>query len=129
MHENVYLSTFTGGNSAGRPLPRYGRIWPRSHMRGTCITPERLIECRMGEIVNFRRARKKAARQLAEGMASANRLRHGRSKAERELETKRAASLSLAQPRARSGFPARRSGPSLQRVAPARRSGALVWWI
>src|SRR5207244_12851728 len=68
MHENVYLSTFIGGNSAGRPLPRYGRIWPRSHMRGTCITPERLIECRMGEIVNFRRARKKAARQLAEGM-------------------------------------------------------------
>jgi hypothetical protein len=91
MHENVYLSAFTGGNSAGRPLPRYGRIWPRSHMRGTCITPERLIECRMGEIVSFRRARKKAARQLAEGMASANRLRHGRSKAERELETKRAA--------------------------------------
>jgi hypothetical protein len=54
--------------------------------------PERLIECRMGEIVNFRRARnKKAARQLAERMASANRPRHGRSKAERELETKRAA--------------------------------------
>jgi hypothetical protein len=45
----------------------------------------------MGEIVNFRRARKKAARQLAEGMASANRLRHGRGKAEREFETKRAA--------------------------------------
>ena len=44
----------------------------------------------MGEIVNFRRARKKAARQLAERMASANRLRRGRSKAERELETKRA---------------------------------------
>ncbi len=53
--------------------------------------PERLIECRMGEVVNFRRARKKAARQLAERTASANRLRHGRSKAERELETKRTA--------------------------------------
>ena len=52
--------------------------------------PERLIECRMGEVVNFRRARKKAARQLAERTASANRLRHGRSKAERE-ETKRTA--------------------------------------
>ena len=51
--------------------------------------PERLIECRMGEVVNFRRARKKAARQLAERTASANRLRHGRSKAERELEAKR----------------------------------------
>jgi hypothetical protein len=45
----------------------------------------------MGEIVNFRRARKKAERQLVERTASANRLRHGRSKAERELETKRAA--------------------------------------
>jgi hypothetical protein len=52
--------------------------------------PERLIACGMGEIVNFRRARKKAERQLAERTASANRLRHGRSKAERELETKRA---------------------------------------
>lgn len=51
--------------------------------------PERLIECRMGEVVNFRRARKKAARQLAERTASANRLRHGRSKAERELEAER----------------------------------------
>src|SRR5215472_2527983 len=71
------------------PPPRYGRIWPRSHVRGTCITPERLIECRMGEIVNLRRARKKAERQLAERTASANRLRHGRSQAERELETKR----------------------------------------
>jgi len=44
----------------------------------------------MGEVVNFRRARKKAARQLAERMASTNRLRHGRSKVERE-ETKRTA--------------------------------------
>jgi len=43
----------------------------------------------MGDIVNFRRARKKAERQLAERTASANRLRHGRSQAERELETKR----------------------------------------
>ena len=43
----------------------------------------------MGDIVNFRRARKKAERQLAERAASANRLRHGRSKAERELETER----------------------------------------
>ena len=58
-------------------------------MRGTCITPERLIECGMGDVVNLRRARKKAERQLAERTASANRLRHGRSQAERELETKR----------------------------------------
>jgi Domain of unknown function (DUF4169) len=56
---------------------------------GTCITPDRLVECRMGDIVNLRRTRKKAERQLAERKASANRLLHGRSKAERELETKR----------------------------------------
>ena len=43
----------------------------------------------MGESVNLRRARKKAERQLAERPASANRLRHGRSRAERDLETKR----------------------------------------
>jgi Domain of unknown function (DUF4169) len=58
-------------------------------MRGTCITPERLIGCGMGDVVNLRRARKKAERQLAERTASANRLRHGRSQAERELEAKR----------------------------------------
>src|SRR5215472_4646788 len=81
---DVYLSAFSGANSAQRPPPRYGRIWPRSHSRGDLHHPERLIECRMGEIVNFRRARKKAERQLAERTASANRLRHGRSKAERE---------------------------------------------
>ena len=62
---------------------------PKPHARDL-HHPERLIECRMGEVVNFRRARKKAARQLAERMASANRLRHGRSKVERE-ETKRTA--------------------------------------
>ena len=43
----------------------------------------------MGDIVNLRRARKQAERQLAERKASANRLLHGRSKAERELETLR----------------------------------------
>ena len=43
----------------------------------------------MGDIVNLRRARKKAERQFAEQKASANRLLHGRSKAERELEAKR----------------------------------------
>ena len=43
----------------------------------------------MGDIVNLRRARKKAERQLAERKASANRLLHGRNKAERELEAKR----------------------------------------
>ena len=45
----------------------------------------------MVEIVNLRRERKRAARQQAERVASANRLLHGRSKAERELEVARAA--------------------------------------
>jgi hypothetical protein len=43
----------------------------------------------MGDIVNLRTARKRAGRQGAERTASANRLLHGRSKAERELEAKR----------------------------------------
>jgi len=47
----------------------------------------------MGDIVNLRMARKKAARQAAERTASANRLHHGRSKAERELETLRGAKV------------------------------------
>jgi Domain of unknown function (DUF4169) len=40
----------------------------------------------MGEIVNLRRARKGAERQAAERNAAANRLLHGRSKAERALD-------------------------------------------
>ena len=43
----------------------------------------------MGDIVNLRRARKRAERQLAEQKASANRLLHGRSKVERELDRHR----------------------------------------
>ena len=43
----------------------------------------------MGDIVNLRNARKRAERQCAERTASAHRLLHGRSKAERELEAKR----------------------------------------
>jgi hypothetical protein len=50
---------------------------------------ERLIGCGMGDIVNLRRARKRAERQLAERTASANRRRYGRSKAQRDLEAKR----------------------------------------
>jgi len=37
----------------------------------------------MGDIVNLRRARKQAKRQLDEKSAAANRVRYGRSKAER----------------------------------------------
>jgi hypothetical protein len=47
----------------------------------------------MGDLVNLRRARKQAERRLAEQKASANRLLHGRSKAERELATKRDAKV------------------------------------
>jgi hypothetical protein len=43
----------------------------------------------MGEIVNLRRARKESERRRAEREAAANRLMHGRSKAERELARKR----------------------------------------
>ncbi|MGZ3327200.1 MAG: DUF4169 family protein, partial [Xanthobacteraceae bacterium] len=43
----------------------------------------------MGDIVNLRRARKKAQRQLAERDASAQRLLYGRSKAQRDLDSKR----------------------------------------
>ena len=52
-------------------------------------SPERLIECGMGDIVNLRNARKRAERQRAERTASTNRLLHGRSKAERQLEAER----------------------------------------
>ncbi len=43
----------------------------------------------MGEVVNLRRARKKSERQQAELKAAANRLLHGRSKAERMLDAER----------------------------------------
>jgi hypothetical protein len=43
----------------------------------------------MGDIVNLREARKKAVRRTAERKAAANRLLHGRSKAERGLESAR----------------------------------------
>ena len=45
----------------------------------------------MGDIVNLQRERKKIARQAAEREAAANRLLHGRNKAERELERARKA--------------------------------------
>ena len=45
----------------------------------------------MGDIVNLRRARKKAERQATDRNAATNRLLHGRSKVERELDTLRKA--------------------------------------
>jgi hypothetical protein len=43
----------------------------------------------MGDILNLRRARKSAERRAAEQQAAANRLRHGRSRSERDLEATR----------------------------------------
>jgi Domain of unknown function (DUF4169) len=43
----------------------------------------------MGDVINFRKARKTAARSLRQSRAAANRLRHGRSKAERNLQSAR----------------------------------------
>jgi hypothetical protein len=47
----------------------------------------------MGDIVNLRKARKNAERSLREQAAATNRIKHGRSKAERNLETARQAKL------------------------------------
>jgi len=44
----------------------------------------------MGDIINLRRFRKAAAKQLDDERAAANRTLHGRTKAERVLEASRA---------------------------------------
>ncbi|WP_374428584.1 DUF4169 family protein [Tabrizicola sp.] len=44
----------------------------------------------MGEVVNLRTAKKQAARKAARSVADANAVKHGRTKAERELEKARA---------------------------------------
>lgn len=44
----------------------------------------------MGEVVNLRTAKKQAARKAARPVADANAAKHGRTKAERELEKARA---------------------------------------
>ena len=61
---------------------------------GTCNTRDRIVECGLGDVVNLRRARKKAQRELAEREASANRLLYGRSKAQRDLDSERDAKAS-----------------------------------
>jgi hypothetical protein len=48
----------------------------------------------MGDIINLRRARKRVQRESAEREASAQRLLHGRSKAQRDLDSKRDAKAS-----------------------------------
>lgn len=44
----------------------------------------------MAEIVNLRQAKKQAARKTARSVADANAAKHGRTKADRELEKARA---------------------------------------
>src|SRR5262245_3135301 len=56
------------------------------------ITNPVLVECKgMGDIVNFRKARKRVERKLDEHRAIENRVRHGRGKAERALQIARKA--------------------------------------
>jgi hypothetical protein len=43
----------------------------------------------MGDVVNLRTARKQSKRRRAEKEAAANRLAHGRSKAQRDLQQRR----------------------------------------
>jgi uncharacterized protein DUF4169 len=43
----------------------------------------------MGDVINFRKARKTAERLLRGGQAATNRLKHGRTKAERNLDAAR----------------------------------------
>jgi len=45
----------------------------------------------MGDVINLRKARKSAERLLHQQQAAANRVKHGRSKAERSLEAARQA--------------------------------------
>jgi hypothetical protein len=48
-----------------------------------------LVEIWMGDVIKLREARRKARRLREEKHAAANRLSHGRSKAERQLESAR----------------------------------------
>ena len=43
----------------------------------------------MGDVVNLRRVRKRAAKQREDARAAENRIKHGRTRAERELGAKR----------------------------------------
>ena len=43
----------------------------------------------MGDVINFRKAHKAAARSLRQNLAASNRLKYGRSKAERMLDAAR----------------------------------------
>src|SRR5262249_15345716 len=81
-------TTASSGSPQRLPPPRYGRIWHRIHRTGIPDDPG-LARVDMGDIVNLRRARKRAERKAAAQAAAANRLQHGRSKAERDLTAAR----------------------------------------
>jgi hypothetical protein len=49
-----------------------------------------MMEAGMGELVNLKRFKKRAAREQAAKLADANRARSGRTKSERALEERRA---------------------------------------
>jgi hypothetical protein len=66
-----------------------GVFGPEATLQGPASLGRGKSSAGMGDIVNLRRARKRAERQIAEQKASANRLLHGRSKVERELEAER----------------------------------------
>jgi hypothetical protein len=65
-----------------------GTICDEARSRTLIRRADRGIEA-LGDIINLRTERKRIARQLAEREAAANRLLHGRSRAERELESAR----------------------------------------
>ncbi len=47
----------------------------------------------MGDVVNLRRVRKRAEKRREDDRAAENRIRHGRTKVERETETQRSEKL------------------------------------
>src|SRR5262249_8703709 len=89
MQETFTWMLWPAGTHARTGRHAMGVFGPEATGEGPASPPERPPEARRGDRVNLRRAPKQAERQLAEQTASPNRLRHGRSKAERELETKR----------------------------------------
>lgn len=63
---------------------------PLSRVSDDCFTRLMTGAFRMGEIVNLRKVRKQARKQEDAERAAANRISHGRTKVERNLEATRA---------------------------------------
>jgi hypothetical protein len=67
-----------------------GLLKPGTVLRSACRPNQKKYGSEeMGEVVNLRTMRKKAAKRAAESRAAENRLAHGRSKAERERDAAR----------------------------------------